>query len=141
MAFFWTLFRQINSTRVGGFRVFFGSWPEFFQDFTRVFRGFFYQKYPEFFWQLYLFNRIFMSKKYIMVYWKKLLIRCKLFRFTFWAKSFENHFFWLWSPFRQLNSSGVGRFWVFWKFGPSFFRIWLEFWVFLSLSFFQNVQK
>ena len=44
---------------------------------------------------------------------------------------------WLW----HLHSSGVGRFWVFLKFGLSFFRIWLEFWVFLSLSFFSKCPK
>ena len=46
--------------------------------------------------------------------------------------------FWLWSPFRQLNSSGVGRFWVF-------LDIWSEFfpdlaWV-LSFSEFEFFSK
>ena len=81
-AFFWTLFRQINSTRVGGFRVFFGIWPEFFQDFARVLS--FFTNYTLSFFGYGIYSMeyvIFMSNKECIMdfHWKKLLFHKSYF--------------------------------------------------------------
>ena len=68
----------------------------------------------EFHWQKLLFHKLYVLKSLE-----------EIFLLTFW----------------QLHSSGVGRFWVVWRFALNFFRIWLEFWVFLSLSFFSKCPK
>ena len=125
-AFFWTIFRQFNSTGVAGFWVFLEFWLEFFQDFAWVLS--FFMSFLEYLKKVQIFSNFW---KYLMI--KRLILGVPL---SFPPKN--------WVFFQFSNSSSqlelpVFEFfrnlaWVFSRFSLSFEFFWA--WV-----FFWNVQK
>ena len=135
-AFFWTIFRQLNSTGVASFWVFLEFWLEFFSDFAWVLS--FFHEFLEIFSEIWKMLIIFYRNVDNFTFLKIFDNKNGVFRGTPSFSSPKWSFLSLW---RQLNSTGFAIFWVFSGFCLSFFRILLEFWVFWGLSFFRNVQK
>ena len=123
-AFFWTIFRQFNSTGVAGFWVFLEFWLEFFQDFAWVLS--FFMSFLEYLKKVQIFSNFW---KYLMI--KRLILGVPL---SFPPKNwvfiqFSNNSTQLELPVFEFFRSFA---WVFSRFSLSFEFFWA--WVFFEMS-------